>query len=77
MHLTQKDRDWIAKAIREGVREGLKPVEKRLDGIGDAVLIVAENLSGTVPGQDSHVVRKVRRALSRQAPVLPMAAKDR
>ena len=74
MSLTGEDKTWIAEAVREGVREELKPVEKRL---GDAILIVADNLAGTVPDRDSHVVRKVRRALGRQPATIPLAAKDR
>ncbi|MCY3809019.1 MAG: hypothetical protein OXG58_06285 [Gemmatimonadetes bacterium] len=64
--LTQDDRNWIAGAIRDG----LKPVEGRLDrieghleGVRNAMLIMAQHLPGSVPERDSHVARKIRRAL--------------
>ena len=56
MSLTQEDRDWI-RAELEPLKEDVSSLKEGLDRVGDAIQVVAENLPGAVPNQDSHVVR--------------------
>ena len=52
----------------EWVSQRFDAVDQRLGAVENAVVLLAQNLPGSIPGQDSHVVRKVRTTLGRGAP---------
>lgn len=79
MALTQADKDWIRQQLQEGrsatyggatprqvrriVREEIEPLKRDIGGLKRAVLVLARNAPGSVPGVESHVEREVREAL--------------
>ncbi|MCY3808200.1 MAG: hypothetical protein OXG58_01990 [Gemmatimonadetes bacterium] len=73
MHLTQEDRDWIASAIKKGVREELKPIEQRLERGFEAT-----GRGFKVVNQKIDALESMRKPKGGPAPSdLPLAAKDR
>ena len=49
--------------LRRILREGLAPINKRLDALARAILILSDNFPGSAPGQESHVRQAVEAAL--------------
>ena len=57
----------LEKLVAEGfeaVDQRFDAVDQRLGALGDAVVLLARHLPGSIPGEDSHVVRKVRKTLA-------------
>ena len=60
----------IREEVRAPVREELEPLHKRLDvierwldGLANAIVFMAEQFPGTMPGKESHVVAGVKKHL--------------
>lgn len=52
---------------REILREELQPLERRVGGLEDAVLVLADHMPGNYPGQPAHVRTRVEVALGRRS----------
>ncbi|MDE2763679.1 MAG: hypothetical protein OXQ94_04390 [Gemmatimonadota bacterium] len=66
MALSSTDLRRIRKIMQEELRLVMTRIgglESRMDGLERAILVLAENQPGSVPGRESHVTRKVREAL--------------
>jgi len=51
-------------SLEKRVAEGFEAVDQRFDAVDEALILLARHLPGSIPGEDSHVVRKVRKALA-------------
>jgi len=59
--------EWVVQRF-DAMDKRLDAVDRRLDAVGDAVVLLAQNLPGSIPGKDSHIVRKVRKTLRSGGP---------
>lgn len=62
---------WFQDAIREFVREELRPLKKRTDDyehrfdkLEDMILTIADHLPGAIPDKKSYVRKKVEEAMT-------------
>ena len=59
--------DWKRLDKRfDTVHDRFDAVEQRLDALTDAIVYLAEQYPGTMPGTESHIVREVKKADSRR-----------
>ena len=62
---TEERFDWVGQRF--------DAIDERFDRMEDALIIVAQWTAGSMPDRESHVAKKVRRALGRSGPPSPLA----
>lgn len=65
MSLTPEDRRWILQQFQSvPTITQIDAINQRLDGIRDAILHLADNMPGSVPGQRSHLAREAAKKMA-------------